>query len=322
MPKVPLKLERMVGLLIPGRCREHVLGDLHERYRSPAQYIGDAMATVPMVVWSSVLRTSCPKLVLMECAVLGVALALAGTAPLLGVVLGVAALRLLDAYSRPEQRTRPGGVAIALGVAFLFFATIQSAANLKTAFGYAVAAVVVWAIRKSVLSEAGFHPAVATLDNIPERAQRFEKLIRKRNLGEYCGAVLVVFLVGIQVTRNGVSGSPAVMLAGVAFVAWYLYRHGTPRETPTGVESADMLRFYRGELARQASLLRNVFWWYLAPMIPGALLGIAASRGASAQIFAASFAAVFILVFGLNQRAVKGLEREIEALDSLERGAQ
>jgi hypothetical protein len=35
-------MEALVGLLTPPACRDHVLGDLHERYSSPAQYLVDA----------------------------------------------------------------------------------------------------------------------------------------------------------------------------------------------------------------------------------------------------------------------------------------
>jgi len=38
----PAFLERLVGRLMPASVREHVLGDLSERYRSTSQYIVDA----------------------------------------------------------------------------------------------------------------------------------------------------------------------------------------------------------------------------------------------------------------------------------------
>jgi glucose-6-phosphate-specific signal transduction histidine kinase len=54
----PVALESVVGLLVPPLAREHVLGDLAERYVSPGRYLLDALRTVPAVVISQIRRTS------------------------------------------------------------------------------------------------------------------------------------------------------------------------------------------------------------------------------------------------------------------------
>ena len=58
--------EAIVGLLIPPACREHVLGDLHERYSSPWQYFADVLSTVPWVIVSRIRRTTDAAVFLME----------------------------------------------------------------------------------------------------------------------------------------------------------------------------------------------------------------------------------------------------------------
>ena len=58
----PKVIERVVQLLMPPASREHVLGDLSERYVSPRQYLVDALRTLPFVVVSRVRRTSNPAL--------------------------------------------------------------------------------------------------------------------------------------------------------------------------------------------------------------------------------------------------------------------
>jgi hypothetical protein len=55
--------EILVAFLIPPACREEVVGDLHERYRSPLRYAGDALCTIPLVIFSRVRRTSDVRLV-------------------------------------------------------------------------------------------------------------------------------------------------------------------------------------------------------------------------------------------------------------------
>ncbi len=58
----PKVIESVVQLLMPPASREHVLGDLSERYVSPKQYLVDALRTLPFVVVSRVRRTSNPPL--------------------------------------------------------------------------------------------------------------------------------------------------------------------------------------------------------------------------------------------------------------------
>jgi hypothetical protein len=62
----PKKLEMVVALLTPPARREEVLGDLYERYKSPAQYAADAAFTLPQVVASQIRRTADPGVVLLE----------------------------------------------------------------------------------------------------------------------------------------------------------------------------------------------------------------------------------------------------------------
>ncbi len=52
----PRLLETIAGLLLPQAVREQVLGDLHERYVSPLQYISDVIRTVPWVMASGLRR--------------------------------------------------------------------------------------------------------------------------------------------------------------------------------------------------------------------------------------------------------------------------
>jgi len=54
----PALIEAAVRLLVPPAAREHVLGDLSERYVSPPQYLADAVRTIPFVLKSQIRRTS------------------------------------------------------------------------------------------------------------------------------------------------------------------------------------------------------------------------------------------------------------------------
>jgi len=57
-PRPPAVIESIVRLLVPPVSREHVMGDLSERYRSPRQYLMDAFLSLPLIVASQVRRVS------------------------------------------------------------------------------------------------------------------------------------------------------------------------------------------------------------------------------------------------------------------------
>ena len=122
MPAPSRFVESLVGFVIPPSCREEILGDLHERYESAAQYLFAALCVVPFVILSRIRRTADLQLVLLEgistySGFLGAAL-ITRTAMdpgLLAVpaVIAVLATRVADAY------TKSYGPAIGLSLALL-----------------------------------------------------------------------------------------------------------------------------------------------------------------------------------------------------------
>jgi hypothetical protein len=65
-PGPPRILEGLAKGLIPPARREEVLGDLYERYKSPPQYLGDLVSTLPFVILSRIMRTTHIRLLLMD----------------------------------------------------------------------------------------------------------------------------------------------------------------------------------------------------------------------------------------------------------------
>ncbi|MBS1854164.1 MAG: ATP-dependent metallopeptidase FtsH/Yme1/Tma family protein [Acidobacteria bacterium] len=108
-----------MALLLPPACREEVLGDLHERFRSPAAYALDALRTVPLVILSRIRRTADPGILLMQALALYLAFLAAArlAAPSLiqdqlglprlafPAVMALLGLILDDAYARPGPRS-------------------------------------------------------------------------------------------------------------------------------------------------------------------------------------------------------------------------
>jgi hypothetical protein len=142
-PRPPRAIEFLAGIVLPPACRESVLGDLHERYTSPAQYIRDAISVVPWVIASRIARTTDPRLLLLEAFALYLAFATsarlaAGPKFLdqwnaylrlaLPVVAALAATVLVDAYASAEKRLFYGPASI-FGALWLQFVSTAATSD-------------------------------------------------------------------------------------------------------------------------------------------------------------------------------------------------
>jgi hypothetical protein len=88
------------------------------------------------------------------------------------------------------------------------------------------------------------------------------------------------------------------------------------------------LAFLRDQLMRQRDALAGVWRWYLAPLVPGMALFIAATyramrtampTGAAIAGIAPSIiviVAIFVAIHFINRAAARRLDREIAALDA------
>jgi hypothetical protein len=116
----PKLLENLVRLLLPPACREHVLGDLQERYKSPKSYLSDALSVLGPVIISRIRRTTDFQVFAMEA--LALYLSFTATAWYVGqqsflydhagfarltvpTSVAVMALLLCNAYSDPERKS-------------------------------------------------------------------------------------------------------------------------------------------------------------------------------------------------------------------------
>jgi len=119
-PGPPRTAERIVALLTPPACREHVVGDLRERYTTRGQYVAEAICTIPLVVSSRIRRTTDPQMLLMEAFVLYISFLVVawrldganflyeqwGYARVaIPAAIAEATLKLEDAYATPGKRT-------------------------------------------------------------------------------------------------------------------------------------------------------------------------------------------------------------------------
>jgi len=168
------------------------------------------------------------------------------------------------------------------------------------------------------------------LDEIRARASRFERRISRRNLREYAGGLLAVAIYGFSIWKQHnpvMRAGSAMVIAGVLFVMWQLYRRGGASQLPADLGFLASLELHRRQLIQQRDLLRTVFRWYIAPIIPGLIVVVIASVPGRFELrylprmapFLGILMGTLVAIWWLNRRAALKLERQIAELDNLER---
>jgi hypothetical protein len=110
-----------------------------------------------------------------------------------------------------------------------------------------------------------------SINEIRQKAGRFQKTILRRNGREYVAALVVVLFLGFNLWRTTdllIQTGFGLEIAGILYVVWQLHRKGSSRSVPAEMGLASCLEFHRSELERQRDLLRSVWRWYLGPWFP------------------------------------------------------
>ena len=165
-------------------------------------------------------------------------------------------------------------------------------------------------------------PAIS-LDEIRQKAQRFERRIARRNLREYVGAGFVVAGFGVVmwvVPSATVRVGAGLLIAAAIAVAYMIHLWGTATTLPSDLALRSALEFHRAELERQRDLLRSVWLWYLLPFAPGLLMlqvGQAlAHPDRMSRIVAVSLAmaAIMVGINELNRRVAARIQKHLDRL--------
>ncbi|HEY1678003.1 MAG TPA: hypothetical protein VGG04_09875 [Candidatus Sulfotelmatobacter sp.] len=157
------------------------------------------------------------------------------------------------------------------------------------------------------------------------RAGKFERRIMRRNLRELIASVIVTIAFGyfcIAAPNALWRTTWGLFIAGTVWVMFQLRRKGTPRTMPEDIGAATSVGFFRSELERQRDLVKNVWPWYLAPLVPGyialnlawVLAPLRPTPWTTILALDLFFAAIFLGVWKLNQRAARCLQRSIDEL--------
>jgi len=161
---------------------------------------------------------------------------------------------------------------------------------------------------------------------IRQRAAKFERRILWRNVREYVASLIAAVLLGyFFATAHDVlsRASFGLLIAAMVWIVAQLHRKGSAKSMSLGVDTLTSLQLYRAELVRQREVVRTVWSWYLAPLIPGLLVytvGYAVkfprpAAWAGLTLIDAIIAGVFYGIWKLNMRAAKCLQRMIDELN-------
>jgi hypothetical protein len=173
------------------------------------------------------------------------------------------------------------------------------------------------------------------LEEVRKKADKFYRKIRLRNSIEYvaCAVVVVLYVprvLAVEYMHQRV-GLTLLVLAALS-VVWQLHRRASA-ESPERAGEAPLYLFLRAQLVRQRDALREVFWWYLLPFVPGFAV-IFVGNGIVPEVERAGppiwvrwlilgvMGAIYVGVWWINQLGARRLQRHIDEIDVLmgERG--
>ena len=291
MRRPPEWMETLAGMLIPPACREHVLGDLQERYKSPAQYLADLLRTAPAVIYSRVRRTTDLQVFLMEAFALYAPFLVsawwqAGAAFLyeergfgrvaIPAVAGLLALRLADAYRRPVRPPRYQPLLDAVWAVAWVVAAAAIAARIPGPVTLSAASAVLlfitalrWSLRPretQLPASAAGGNAAPDPEDIPKRARKLQAEVRRGNLSLMLGLAALGLPAWWAAGEGSTSGQIAggVIVGTILCLAWQIRKRWSVGPTDS----------YHQQLERRRDALRGIWSWYLGPYL-GALLAFA-----------------------------------------------
>jgi hypothetical protein len=340
----PVLIDAVVRTLIPPACREHVVGDLWERYRSPWQFALDAARTIPFVVASQVRRTSSASSVVIHAFLLFVSLG-AGARRLWPAVMAACGALLAfvvrDAYRRVVSVSLAQvGVDLLFGVAGVLGSQVIAALVVPDQIlplrAYAVGLAglgVVFLLRLQnpglgVVSRPTLTRPPATREALVAEIRLFERMSRRGYAIEaVTGIALAAFFIVPMV--NAPNWVLRVGWALGAVYALYVAVVMMKRQAPPmsdRLEFGAALAHYRSALERRQRQVQTLWRWYLMPMVPALILIVAGATIEAAKkgrplwpalIMVALMAGMGVVIHLSTQGWARKLQIRIDTLGSI-----
>ena len=350
----PAVIDWIVRTLIPPAVREAVVGDLWERYRSPLQYLSEAIRVLPYVVSGQIRRsTNLPLLATQALLLFGClggfvaagdlrasaidaprweGAAFAATVALIGLLLR-------DVYRKTEQWSARRGVLDMVTVVFCVLlsqglvAVVASPDWLLSparALLFAISALPGLFVLRLVLGLDGdlrlsdAHAGTdLTADLLMHDYQAFTHRVHARNY-VFVAAGLFIVTTGAAFLWHFVNPPPMgyLFVAGHVLVVAYILLMGAARPMPRAIDVTAALTHYRDELDRQRRLFRFMWWWFLLPLFLGIAMQAVVPGIKSGETLRAAFGTAAMLLLGvfvamLNRNRARKFQAKIAILAEL-----
>ena len=147
------------------------------------------------------------------------------------------------------------------------------------------------------------------------RARRLDRQIRFRDWRELVAGIIAGVIIAPAATRGPILGrvGALIILGGLLLVAVRLWRArhvSAARADDVALPVAAALRAELQRVDAQIALLANVALWYVAPLIGGSLILVAATTPLARWRFTLGYTVMALLlawaIVMLNRRAVRG----------------
>ncbi|HEU4548535.1 MAG TPA: hypothetical protein VFS01_02485 [Rhizomicrobium sp.] len=323
----PEMLDRVVRLLIPPAAREAVVGDLWETYRTPSQYAGEAVRTVPYVVFSQMRRYFNLPVLLLQAMLLYACFGPVAAALLLPVLM------VADAYqpvSRPTPRRAMRGAVLVAFALVVFLQVAWSSYHSHSPLtvdgvwlGIGLFFVAPCLVPFLCLLRAGL---IVSSDRRPTLANR-----------EWTAAELARHRMQFLADLRGSQWLEAAVLGGAALWAWRVPELGLLGQmlalfyaaaalflvlNPPVASSADdflaLRAGYQRDLARHQQLRRFLWWLWCTPALmvlhDNAVMVAGSGRLAGGILHGIAAIMLYFFVSALNRESAGWTQEQIGQL--------
>ena len=163
------------------------------------------------------------------------------------------------------------------------------------------------------LADPGGAESKVSLAEIRDRARSFDARIARRNRLEYLagGAAAAAYIAFAFLLDNPIVRFGAILCAlGGLVVLWQLHRQARSASREELVHAADRwIDFHRATLIRQRDALRNVWSWYLGPLLPGLIVFTIGVGGTLPLAIGVPVSLGLLFVIGVTFRAIGRMNR-------------
>jgi len=329
----PIGTEALIQALLPPTVREEIAGDLRERYRSPTQYLCEALSLLPALWLSQIRRGSSPFMLGLQAFILFACLGgfaienihpplwARAAIPSLAALLGLTMRDIYRASDHPTIKSGLGDAAVALACAVLAeFALAISAPEFLLSPGRDIIGVIALQTL-SVLRVGSFLEDVQSASLAVDYRQFWQR-IRWRNGFEAGFLVLFMPLAAFILARAKPGLVPTLgwmMLCGYLVVLCYLATKGWAKPLPSAVSDCQLRVLYQTELARQNRLRQTMWWIWFVPLFVGlttnfVLRGIQETRPMLVLLGIGLAALLSVCIAGLNRSRGRMVLRRIALL--------